>query len=87
VPHLEVLVRNSVPLSGALALVSWAIALGEAAPRLLTGPLCTSAQDSWAFAGHCPACFVAAGMTLAAIGLAVNARRQQARAPLCVKAR
>lgn len=86
-PHLEVLVRNSVPLSGALALVSWAIALGEAAPRLLTGPLCTSAQDSWAFAGHCPACFVAVGMTLATIGLAVNARRQQARAPLCVKAR
>lgn len=86
-PHLEVLVRNSVPLSGALALVSWAIALGEAAPRLLTGPLCTSAQDSWAFAGHCPACHVAVGMTLAAVGLALNARRQPPRETLCVKAR
>lgn len=85
-PHLEVFVRNSVPLSGALALVSWAIALGEAAPRLLTGPLCTSAQDSWAFAGHCPACYVAVGMTLAAAGLALNAGRRPPRETLCVKA-
>ena len=85
-PHLEVLVRNSVPLSGALALVSWAIALGEAAPRLLTGPLCTSAQDSWAFAGHCPACYVAVGMTLTALGFALNARRQPTRETLSVEA-
>lgn len=77
-PHLEVLVRNSAPLAGALALVSWAVALGEAAPRLLTGPLCTSSQDAWAFAGHCPACYVAAGLTLAAMVLVIGRRREPA---------
>ncbi|ATC31979.1 hypothetical protein CA606_06210 [Caulobacter vibrioides] len=77
-PHLEVLVRNSAPLFGALALVSWAVALGEAAPRLLTGPLCTSSQDAWAFAGHCPACYVAAGLTIAAIVLVIGRRRDPA---------
>ncbi|MFY8208812.1 MAG: hypothetical protein ACOVOE_05680 [Caulobacter sp.] len=72
VPQLEVLVRNSVPFTAALTLVSWAVALGEAAPRLLAGPLCTSSQDSWAFAGHCPACYVAAGFTLATLALVVR---------------
>ena len=78
-PHLEVLVRNSAPLAGALALVSWAVALGEAAPRLLTGPLCTSSQDAWAFAGHCPACYVATALTLMALSLAMGRRRKRAR--------
>lgn len=81
-PHLEVLVRNSAPLAGALALVSWAVALGEAAPRLLTGPLCASSQDAWAFAGHCPACYVAAGFTMATIGLVLGRRRKLARATI-----
>lgn len=84
--HLEVLVRKRAPLVGALALVSWAIALGEAAPRLLTGPLCTSSQDGLAFAGHCPACYVAAGLTIAAIGLAFGRRQSPGRAAIRVDA-
>jgi len=47
------------------ALASWSVALVQALPRLLAGPLCTSRQDGLAFAGHCPACFVAAAFTLA----------------------
>ncbi|MDR7229777.1 hypothetical protein J2X45_000840 [Caulobacter sp. BE264] len=85
-PHLEVLVRNSVPLAGALAFVSWAVALGEAAPRLLTGSLCTSSQDAWAFAGHCPACYVAVGFTMVAVGLAMARLRSPARAAARVTA-
>lgn len=85
-PHLEVLARNSVPLAGALALVSWAVALGEAAPRLLTGPLCVSSQDAWAFAGHCPACYVAVGFTLVAVGVAMARHRSPARAAARVNA-
>ena len=80
VPHLEVMARNSAPFAGALALVSWAIALGEAAPRLLTGPLCASSQDAWAFAGHCPACYIAAGFTLATMALVIARNRAPKRA-------
>jgi hypothetical protein len=79
VPNLEVLVRNSAPVAGALALVSWAVALGDAAPRLLAGPLCTSSQDAWAFAGHCPACYVAAALTIMAVSLAMGGRLKRAR--------
>jgi hypothetical protein len=51
-------------------------------PRLLAGPICTSQQDAFSFAGHCPACFVAAAFTLALmVQLAARYRsRESARA-------
>lgn len=56
--------RFIAPLVGATALVAWTIALAQALPRLLAGPLCSSRQDAWALAGHCPACFVASALTI-----------------------
>ena len=56
--------RLIAPLLGAIALVAWTITLGQALPRLMAGPLCSSRQDAWALAGHCPACFVAAALTV-----------------------
>jgi hypothetical protein len=74
-------IRHLSSLLGAAALASWAIALQQAMPRLLAGPICSSSQDSWAFAGHCPACFVAAGLTVAFLGsLAMGLRRRRATA-------
>ncbi len=64
--------RFIVPVVGATALVAWTIALAQALPRLLAGPLCSSRQDVWSMAGHCPACYVAAALTLVfGIGLAL----------------
>ncbi|MFC4444035.1 hypothetical protein [Caulobacter henricii] len=40
----------------AVAVFSWGVALWQAAPRLLAGPICSSAQDLSVLAGHCPAC-------------------------------
>jgi len=56
--------RLIAPLLGAITLVAWTIAVGQALPRLLAGPLCSSRQDTLALAGHCPTCFVAAALTL-----------------------
>lgn len=67
------------------ALASWGVALWQALPRLLAGPLCSSPQDAFSLAGHCPACFVAAFLTLAFLArLTITARtgvpaRQRAR--------
>lgn len=70
-------IRHLTSLLAVAALVSWAVALQQALPRLLAGPICSSSQDTWAFAGHCPACFVAAGLTVAFLGsLAVSLRRR-----------
>lgn len=69
--------RLIVPLLGATALVAWSIALGQALPRLLAGPLCSSRQDGWMLAGHCPACFVAAGLTIV-FGLTLALARRDA---------
>lgn len=71
--------RLIVPLIGVSALVAWTIALGQALPRLMAGPLCSSRQDSSLLAGHCPACFVAAALT-AAFMLALLATRAPAKA-------
>lgn len=74
-------VRSLAPLrlvtlvAGGAALVSWAIALGQAMPRLLAGPLCSSRTDAFSFAGHCPACYVAVACSLAFLAaLAMDAR-------------
>lgn len=56
--------RLIAPLLGATALVAWTIAISQALPRLMAGPLCSSRQDAWALAGHCPACFAAAALTV-----------------------
>jgi len=64
--------RFIAPFAGATALVAWAIALAQALPRLMAGPLCSSRQDAWSLAGHCPACYVAAALTvLCGISLAL----------------
>lgn len=59
--------RQLTPWFATAAVVSWTVAFWQAAPRLMAGPLCASPQDAFAFAGHCPACFVAAGFTLATL--------------------
>lgn len=56
--------RLIAPFAGATALVAWTIALAQALPRLMAGPLCSSRQDAFALAGHCPACFVAAALSV-----------------------
>jgi len=56
-------------LAVAIAMVSWAIALGEAVQRLAAGPLCSARQDAWAPLDHCPACFVALVATLLSLTL------------------
>lgn len=71
--------RLIAPFSGATALVAWTIAFAQALPRLMAGPLCSSRQDSWALAGHCPACFVAAALTIVFLASLVASRPQVAR--------
>lgn len=61
--------------TGGAALTSWAFALAQAMPRLLAGPLCSSRNDAWSFAGHCPACFVAVGFSLAFVGVLAAEKR------------
>lgn len=68
--------RFIAPFTGATALVAWTIALAEAMPRLMAGPLCSSSQDAWSLAGHCPACFVAAGLTVAC-GISIALSRSE----------
>lgn len=62
-------VRLATLMTGSAALISWTFALVQALPRFLAGPLCSSRDDAWALAGHCPACFLAAGFSLAFLGL------------------
>jgi hypothetical protein len=50
--------------AGLAALAAWSVALFQALPRLMAGPICSARSDMFSFAGHCPACFVAAGFTL-----------------------
>lgn len=66
--------RMGARLAAAVAIVSWAIALGEAAQRLAWGPLCSAREDAWAPLGHCPACFVALVATLLSLTLWVRLR-------------
>lgn len=73
--------RLFVQLLGATAVVAWSIAAGQALPRLLAGPLCSSRQDTWILAGHCPACFIAAGLTIAFGMTLILARRDATLGP------
>jgi len=66
--------RIGVVLAAAVAIVSWAVALGEAAQRLAAGPLCSARQDAWTPLGHCPACFVAVAATLLSLTLWIRLR-------------
>lgn len=60
--------RDAQKLLGLTTVLSWALALWQAAPRLMAGPLCTAAQDPLGLAGpHCPACVVAVLSTLALV--------------------
>lgn len=58
-------VRQIQALLALASAISGAAALWRCLPRLTAGPICSSSQDVLAFAGHCPACFVAAGFILA----------------------
>ncbi|MDG2521816.1 hypothetical protein P7B02_09705 [Caulobacter segnis] len=70
--------RQLTPWLAAASLVSWGVALWQSLPRLMAGPICTSNNDLFAFAGHCPACFVAAGFTAAlAVNLVADGLRTQ----------
>lgn len=67
--------RRVPPIIGAAALFGWLIAYAEAMPRLAAGPLCSARNDLLTLAGHCPACGVAALLSLAFIASAFLLRR------------
>lgn len=75
--------RNLQKLLGLTTVISWALALWQAAPRLMAGPLCTAAQDPLGLAGpHCPACIVAVLSSLAlVIALMAPPARRAAASP------
>lgn len=67
--------RHMCTLLALTTVASWMVALWQAMPRLLAGPLCSSAQDTSVLAGHCPACALAVLSTLALLAtLAVPPR-------------
>ncbi|HJV40487.1 hypothetical protein [Caulobacter sp.] len=76
---LKELFRYVPPVTGLAALAAWFIALQQAMPRLLAGPLCSSQQDTWAFAGHCPACYVAALLTIVFLTSLIAAGKEHGR--------
>lgn len=67
--EIQARARIGALLAAAVAIVSWATALGEAVQRLAAGPLCSVRQDAWAPLNHCPACFVAVVATLLSLTL------------------
>lgn len=73
---LKELSRHIPSATGLAALVAWLIAFQQALPRLMAGPICSTRQDMWAFGGHCPACYVAALLSIAFVAsLIFSARR------------
>jgi hypothetical protein len=86
---LKELSRHLPSATGLAALVAWAIALQQSLPRMLAGPICSARGNAFVFAGHCPACFVAAALSiafLASLLLAGRQTRREARAILMVDA-
>jgi hypothetical protein len=71
----EYIRRRVPPIIGVAALFGWLIAYAEAMPRLAAGPLCSSRDDLFTLAGHCPACGVAAFLSLAFVASAALMRR------------
>ena len=78
------ILRRIPPIIGVAALFGWLIAYAEAMPRLAAGPLCTSRDDLLSFAGHCPACGVAALLSLAFVASVAATRHVS---PVRVRAR
>lgn len=81
--------RHLPSATGVAALVAWAIALQQSLPRMLAGPICSARGDAFVFAGHCPACYVAAALSIAFVAslfLAGRQPRREARAILTVEA-
>jgi len=74
--------RKAAPLLAAAALVSWTSALWQAMPRLLAGPVCSTRQDAFSLADHCPACFIAAATTVAFAACVLASARRPAQIPL-----
>jgi hypothetical protein len=67
--------RRVAPLVGAAALLGWVLAYVEAAPRLAAGPLCSTRDDLFVLAGHCPACGVSTLLTMLFLaGVALDRR-------------
>lgn len=81
--------RHLPSATGVAALVAWAIALQQSLPRMLAGPICSTRGDAFVFAGHCPACYVAAALSIAFVASLFFAGRQtrgEARAILSIDA-
>lgn len=84
---LKAFSRHLPSATGVAAVVAWAIALQQSLPRMLAGPICSTRGDAFVFAGHCPACYVAAALSIAFVASLFFAGRQtqrQARAILAV---
>ncbi len=80
---LKELSRHLPSATGVAALVAWAVALQQSLPRMLAGPICSARGDAFVLAGHCPACYVAAALTIAFLAsLVLAARHNEARAIL-----
>lgn len=62
---LNTLYRHLPSATGLAALIAWAVALQQSLPRMLAGPICSARGDAFVFAGHCPACYVAATLSIA----------------------
>lgn len=81
--------RHLPSATGVAALVAWAVALQQSLPRMLAGPICSARGDAFVFAGHCPACYVAAALSiafLASLFFAGRHTRREAGALLTVDA-
>jgi hypothetical protein len=84
---LKELSRHLPSATGLAALVAWAVALQQSLPRMLAGPICSTSGDAFVFAGHCPACYVAAALSIAFVASLFFAGRQtrgEARAILSI---
>jgi hypothetical protein len=81
---LKELVRYVPSVTGVAALVAWLVALQQALPRLMAGPICSTGQDVWAFGGHCPACYVAALLSVAFVASLFVVGQQTRRDSLAV---
>ncbi|PHY20151.1 hypothetical protein [Caulobacter sp. BP25] len=73
---LKALSRHFPTATGLAALIAWAIALQQSLPRMLAGPICSARGDMFVLAGHCPACYVAAALSIAFLASLFLASRQ-----------
>lgn len=78
---VQSVLRQITPVLGLCSILAGEVAIWQALPRLTAGPLCSSAQDIAVLAGHCPACYLAAGLTTAFLTSALVSHRLKSRTP------